>query len=416
MPNPGVLLDPMASVGCPGGDRGRSGGSGAGSPDQHPIPQVKELDSYLESIGKTANDKKPRGWEESQSRYRRYRSGREKGGPGECFKGYIPGHARGRGGIDYYIRTIVLCEKEWCSTCGADGSRWHNGKIARWLPRVMAMGQKGDLGFLVITIPKFLRDKFKTPKSLGDVRRYWVEKMKREGFHRGFSKWHRGGEKNPRVYHPHLNLLFEARKYPEGTRDLRRKNRVLPAGQMLLEDLEAWREDWRRWLEWYTGEKVPVVSLKYQFKRTHGQKMHTLKYITKATLTWYDQELAELHNGMKTGSPWGSAKQWTDAKEWADTETCLKNDELADQLAGKSKGCHVKTWEFYAAEAISRRILPVLENGKRVHRRIFWDKFQSALGPEAGVHAAIGPELAGTGIFVDVRTYKAIRAFYENTS
>jgi hypothetical protein len=279
----------------------------------------------------------------------------------------------------------------------------------------MAMGQNGDLGFLVITIPKFLREKFKTPKSLRDVQRYWVEKMKREGFRRGLSKWHRGGEKNPRVYNPHLNLLFEAKQYPDGTMDPGRKNKPLPPGQMLLGDLEAWREDWRRWLEEYTEERVPVVNLKYQFKRTHGQKMHILRYITKATLTWYDHELAELHDGMKTGSPWGSAKQWTDAKEWADAESCLKNDELADQLAGKSKGSPEKSWEMLAVEAISRRILPVLENGKRVHRRIFWDKFQSAMGPEAGVHAAIGPELAGTGIFVDVRTYKAIKAFYENT-
>ncbi len=416
MTNLGALVDPGAQKTFISGEKWQSCGPGEEPADLDLFQQTTKIGTYLERLGKTSNGEKLRGWEENHSRYRRYLNGKEKTGLGECFKGYIPGYARGKGGIYHFIRTIVLCEQEWCPTCGADGSRCHNRKIARWLPRVMAMGQKGDIGYLVVTIPKFLRDKFKTPESLRDARRYWVEKMKREGFHRGLSKWHRGGEKNPRVYNPHLNLLFEAKKYPDGTRDPERGNKPLPAGQMLQGDLDAWREDWRKWLENYTGERVPVASLKYKYKRTKEQKMHILRYITKATLTWYDQELADLHKGMKLGSPWGSARQWTDAKEWADAENCLKNDQIAGQLAGKSKGSRGRPWELLAAEAISRRILPVVENGKRVHRRIFWEGFQSALGPEAGVHAAVGPELAGTGIFVDARTYESIRAFFEDTS
>lgn len=425
MPDQDEFVQPWAPLGCPGGGKGLPGGPGAELPELDGGEPSQRFGAYLEQQGESANgfDRGERGGTPRRLPGNRHQLTEEQWlAKQKCYKGFVQGHAGGRRGPAYYIRMIVLCEKEWCKDCGASMSRWHRRKIARWLPRVVAMGQKGPIGYLVVTVPKFLREKFKDPEALKAMRRYLVEKMKREGFHRGLIKLHRGGEKNPGIYNPHWNFLFEVKEYPKGTVDPKRGSRILPAGQMLLGDLEDFREDVRKWLEDFTGETVPVVSVKYSYKTTWGQKFGILKYVTKSTLTWPDPELIELHNGLNTGSPWGSASQWTDAKEWADTEGCLKLKDIMDRLSREESDAdpspkesgHEKDWESLAVEAITRRILPVMVDGRKVHRKIYWEKFESARGLEAGVHAAIGPELAGTGIFVDERTYRAMEAFYNS--
>ncbi len=204
-----------------------------------------------------------------------------------CKGGYVWGECE-----DFHHKhaKIIYCGKEWCPRCGQKDSDTHKRRVARWWHKVEQME---TVGYLVVTLPEQVREYFKEVENLKDFRRYWIQKLKREGFERGLSRWHWAGEKTEEMHHednqgwhPHLNFLLEA-------------------GYIKKEVLTKWKEEFRTWLNTRYGFDVPVVDIWYQYTTKTGKKIHWLKYVTRPTLTWFDEELAQLLFGFRTTQSWG---------------------------------------------------------------------------------------------------------------
>jgi hypothetical protein len=195
----------------------------------------------------------------------------------------------------------LLCGREWCPECGKKNSKAHRRRYSRWLPKVQ---QINVLGYLIITFPPKLREKFRDPKILRDFDRYVKRLLKREGYSRGFMRWHFFGNK-PRVYHPHLNILLDH-------------------GFMRKADLKRLKHLIK------THLNIKVQDIKYQYDVNPGKKFHLLKYVTRATfldLDW-DCELAMRLYNFRNMISWGS---WKDEPVW---EVSREDKEFCDLEQG----------------------------------------------------------------------------------
>lgn len=260
----------------------------------------------------------------------------------KCRVGWIKGECEN----GHPFVKALLCGREWCDVCGKDGSMAHKRRMARWWGKIMQMG---GFGYLVITIPDELREFFKNVDNLRALRRYWVRKLVREGYKRGLARWHWGSEKQIGRWNPHLNMIFDG-------------------GWVQKVDLERWREEYRGWLVKFLGVAVDRVVINYQYRYTKKHKIHKLKYITRATLRWFDPDLASLLYGFNTSVTWG-AKYFN--KEF--------KDEYRD---GKDK-------EWFMADMIHRKICPFCE------KKITW----SGYVPSVDMYHF--KQIAGSGYYVD---------------
>lgn len=216
-----------------------------------------------------------------------------------CKGGYVWGECE-----DYHHSHAkkVYCGKEWCPRCGKNGSDTHKRRMARWWHKVLTMKA---MGYLIVTLPPSVREFFKDIERLKEFRRYWIKKLKREGYEKGLSRWHWAGEKSEEmnhhdngVWHPHLNFFIDAGFVPK-------------------EKLTRWKDDFQAWLKTRYGFDVPVVDIWYQYTANEGKKIHWLKYVTRPTLTWFDDELSKLLFGFRATQSWG---KW----EKIDRESCYE--------------------------------------------------------------------------------------------
>ena len=197
-----------------------------------------------------------------------------------CCQGFVRGTC---GFGDHTFIKALLCGKEWCPDCGSYDSWSHRRRIARWWSSVMQMKK---CGYMVVTLPMELREKFKDRKSLNKWRRYWEEKLVREGHKRGLIRYHWCGD-DGKTWHPHLNIIVEA-------------NYIKPA------NLDRWKLDQGRWFNSQFGIDTSVkVNIHYQYCKNIGNRIHALKYITRATLRTYDPSLADLLYGIRNNNHWG---------------------------------------------------------------------------------------------------------------
>jgi len=201
-----------------------------------------------------------------------------------CGKGFIRGKCK-NGHI--FIKRLY-CHREWCPVCGKKDSVAHKRRMARWEGKVKLM-QK--MGYLVITIPEELRIYFRKRSDWNAVRRYWIRRLKRDGFQRGLCRWHWFGDKDLDKFHPHLNFLFESDRVP-------------------LVQLEEWREDYKKWLEKYCNCKIDKkvdIHFLYAGKKKF-KKFFWLKYVTRATFLKYNDELAKEMFRYHVMMTWGKWK------------------------------------------------------------------------------------------------------------
>lgn len=253
----------------------------SGKPTPLPPSENTFENHYLEYTDKTYNGSKPL-------------SEKEEGAPKkECGVGWVNGKCEG----GHNFAKKLYCHQEWCPVCGQDDSEAHKRRMARWWGKVMQMS---SMGYLVITIPEHLRDRFKNKESLNALRRYWVRKLKREGYNRGLCRYHWAGDTNFGKWHPHLNLLFDGNYIEKGV-------------------LELWREEYKRWLENYLGVSLEEVDIRYGYKITKRKKIFTLKYVTRATLRWEDPKLMNLLYRFRTMMSWGNWEKW-EGEEGEDKE------------------------------------------------------------------------------------------------
>ena len=186
-----------------------------------------------------------------------------------------------------YFKSL-LCGKEWCPECGADGSWVHKRRQARWWDKVMQMDK---LGYLVVTTSLEVRQYImhqnptESKKILNAIRKYWVRKLKREFRTRGVVRWHWAGSDGT-TFAPHLNILFEH-------------------GFINKKTLNTWRTEFQKWFKTTYKIKTKVV-INYSFGNTKIFKIHQLKYVTRSTMRTLPSEqiqhiLFNYHNSVVFG-------------------------------------------------------------------------------------------------------------------
>lgn len=230
-----------------------------------------------------------------------------------CSMGFVKGECES----GHQFAKLLLCGKEWCPDCGADGSASHKRRIARWWGKVMSMS---EMGYLVVTVPPQVRESFKNKAVLSAFRTYVKRYLQRQGYDKGLVRYHWAGE-DGHTWHPHLNILVEEGFLPK---------KVMVS---LKRDLGQY---FKRMFPVSLKGKEPKINLWYNYanpesEKFEAHKIHKLKYILRATLTKIDvkgnakhKELARILKGFRTTSTWG---KWDKDKE--------NTSELASLEAGK---------------------------------------------------------------------------------
>jgi hypothetical protein len=149
-----------------------------------------------------------------------------------CVRGYIQGETTGK-----LFHKVVSCGKENCQTCGADYSIIHNRRVNRAYPKIL---QLSSVGYLVITVPDYLRNAFLNKDVLSDFRNFIRRKLKRDYNTRGLIRYHWCGEDRV-TWKPHLNILMEGKYWPDAK-------------------LEAFRNSCALWFTKYFNLSVPAAG------------------------------------------------------------------------------------------------------------------------------------------------------------
>jgi hypothetical protein len=202
----------------------------------------------------------------------------------KCVKGFVWGESSQN---NFY--KMVSCGKEWCSDCGAKHSIPHDRRISRHLKSFLGLHQAGfPIQYLVITIPKELRQLYRSKEALRKFRRYWIEKLKREGENEawqwGVSRYHYCGE-DGYTWKPHLNILSIASYIPKET-------------------LRTWRAELGRWFKMeHQLDFTPTANIYCAWSRDADKIRHWLTYVMRATQIKYNKWNEETINGFRNVAP-----------------------------------------------------------------------------------------------------------------
>ncbi len=213
----------------------------------------------------------------------------------------------------------LVCNKEWCSDCGKDGSIAHNRRFLRWLPKIR---QFESLGYFVFTCPEDIRQRYRSKDSLSKLGHGVQVILKRHGFSRGLRRFHYFGDESEK-WHPHLNLLVES-------------------GFIGPEELAAIKAEYAALLG------VPFAVVNYEYTDKPGKMVHILKYVTRATFhdaNWdkeMAQELRKFRNMVVWGLPDRLDKETGEiiANEWRDKGGILADNDAVwsmDDLDSEDK-------------------------------------------------------------------------------
>lgn len=232
-----------------------------------------------------------------------------------CTTTYLVGQTKN---AEYFA--AVNCGRDWCQDCGQIHSKAHKRRIEPIFPRLRTSLEAGQsIGYLVITTPANLREKFLDQEVLKDFRKYWKDKLKREGYRFGVIRYHWAGEDGYR-WHPHLNILFPAGYIPEKT-------------------LYRWRDELSKWFSEYfklkperiwnpqtrkKEQKWPASNLYYHYLKPTAENAtsklyHWVKYVLRATQTQPNKATIKVINKFRNTSVFGG-------KSWP--VTLLKEEEI----------------------------------------------------------------------------------------
>jgi len=155
---------------------------------------------------------------------------------------------------EYIVR--VPCYREWCQNCGQELSLYHRRRYLKTYCYAIEMYEmSGAVGYLVITCPEELREKWKNPEELNRVVNYVERMLEREGFPCGLCIWHFAGDRSRRWY-PHLNIL-------------------IPNGYMNKEKLER--------LKKLIYNRLGVLVVHYEYAKDIKKIKHLCRYVSRPT-------------------------------------------------------------------------------------------------------------------------------------
>lgn len=149
--------------------------------------------------------------------------------------------------------------------------------------------QMVGIGYFVIEWPLSSRDRLKTKEALSEMGKRVKGAMQSLGYGRGLRRWHYFGGKNIK-YNPHINVLVDG-KY------------------LGKERLEAVKYYLRMVLD------EPDLIINYSYRKSVAEKVHTLKYVTRATflnIDW-DEPLAYGLYNFQNQNYWG---KWDQEPVW----------------------------------------------------------------------------------------------------
>lgn len=189
----------------------------------------------------------------------------------------------------------VYCGKEWCKVCNGKWEKGHDMKpsharrFARWYPKAQ---QIASLGYFTFTIPMERRWEYRSKKSLSKLSHDVSELLKAYGFNRGLRRFHWFGD-TPGKWNPHLNVLVDG-------------------GLLNGKALRAIRRAYSKLLG------VDLAIAEYHYLTSPGEKVHALKYVTRATFldAKWDVPMALELRGFRNQLWWGS-KRWAGRAVWS---------------------------------------------------------------------------------------------------
>lgn len=233
---------------------------------------------------------------------------------------------------NYY--KLLVCGKEWCKDCGKMHSITHDRKIQAVFPKFKRLieNENQAIGYLIVTIPKELRNFFRNPKALNDFRTYWRRKLKRFGANCGLIRYHWAGDDGYH-WHPHLNILF-------------------PSDWIELETLRQWRADLSKWFSDYCQtEKQLKANLYYSFTYEVGKLNHWVSYVTRPTQIKYNPWNEKTIKGYRNTAPFGKFPEPTPEEIAAQTTETngfeIHEDGTREQIIWRKKYNQIKQkWEL----------------------------------------------------------------------
>jgi len=218
----------------------------------------------------------------SKTHYKDYIASSQKRSDSDCARWAMVGECEN----GHAFAKKLLCGREWCPTCGANKSDYHNRRISRWLPKAQ---QLQTIGYFVIEWPLSSRHELRTKESLQDMGKRVKGAFQSWGYKRGLRRWHFFGESGT-TYNPHINVLVDGRWIPPG-------------------ELRNFKSYLRQVLD------EPQLIINYSYRKTAPEMMHTLRYVTRATFldqSW-DYEIAEAIYGFQNSQSWGT---WKAETQW----------------------------------------------------------------------------------------------------
>ena len=221
-----------------------------------------------------------------------------------CSKGFLKGIC-----LDgHHFAKQLLCNKEYCKTCGEQWSYAHQRRYFRWLPKLKTMK---SVYYLVISPPRETWHLFKDQKKLNEFRKYIKRFMIYKGFEKGLMRWHWFGDCKickgklkdcfkcngtgaGTEFYPHLNLLFDSE---------------------YINDLSTWKYKFAWKLSKMFDIDVKQCVVNGAFYKNEKQKFHKLRYVTRATFRIYNDGIANLLFRYHTGIAWGDWKGKIDSND-----------------------------------------------------------------------------------------------------
>lgn len=241
----------------------------------------------------------------------------------DCPSFYLQGHDKN----GHRFAKELYCGREWCPVCGQNWSASHQRRFSRWIDKGMRIK---SMGYLVFTIPEYLRPQFRTKAALTRLAKRVVGTLKNFGFERGLRRYHYFGDKTTK-YHPHLNVIVD--------------------GEFLTPiALAAIKREYARILD---TQKAVVY---YRYVTTPAKMVHILKYVLRATYkdSKWDVPMALELKGFRNQSWWGAGK-WSNTYEWSLSDLPNKREELGD-------------YDYEAIAALEQGLCPIC--GERIE----WSK------------------------------------------
>lgn len=183
----------------------------------------------------------------------------------ECGTTFV--HLKCENGHEKYGR--MHCQKDFCPTCGVNGSTPHKRRVVRALDRLI---WAKILGYMVFTLPKEVSAQRPDKESLYYMsKKAWEIVKKNFKTPGGMVRTHLMGEE-PEDLHVHINVLFPV-STPDGL------------GKVPQETLENIRRDWTQIVNNFFELNCVTTNVYYKFALQVGKQIHKVKYVLRPIVT-----------------------------------------------------------------------------------------------------------------------------------